>query len=245
MQLSAQPCIASSFGKDSMVLLYLIRQQYPNIPVVFFRHFEHPTKHSFADRIIQDWNLRVVSPSAKYRECYGQPGNVEILDIYELNDNRFLTTPIAQEDRPRTAQSMCGLSLLNYGPENACLKFDTVFLGQRYSDADLIAGSSIIQRPVIEQNGFRYVYPLFAWSDEDIWQAIRDFDIPYNIARYDQNDDTANGDVWDICTNCLSTTEPVMCPVHEIYVPGMSDLVDISSRTTSMLTWHENWKEDS
>jgi phosphoadenosine phosphosulfate reductase len=50
--------VASSFGKDSMVLLHLVRQVNPNVKVFgVFSDTEFKETYEFADKIIKDWDL--------------------------------------------------------------------------------------------------------------------------------------------------------------------------------------------
>ena len=60
--------VASSFGKDSMVLLHLVRQVKPDIPVfTVFMDTEFPETIEFSRRIAKDWNLN-------YRELFAHQG---------------------------------------------------------------------------------------------------------------------------------------------------------------------------
>jgi len=53
--------IACSWGKDSMAVLYLIRQIYPNIMVVFCNTgVEYPDTLAFRDRMLNEWNLNYI-----------------------------------------------------------------------------------------------------------------------------------------------------------------------------------------
>ena len=60
--------VASSFGKDSMVLLHLVRQVKPAIPVfTVFMDTEFPETIEFSRRIAREWNLN-------YRELFAYQG---------------------------------------------------------------------------------------------------------------------------------------------------------------------------
>jgi len=50
------PYVACSFGKDSSVMLHLIRQHRPDIPVIFVRRIETDLIDNFHE-VIQSWNL--------------------------------------------------------------------------------------------------------------------------------------------------------------------------------------------
>jgi 3'-phosphoadenosine 5'-phosphosulfate sulfotransferase (PAPS reductase)/FAD synthetase len=48
-----------SFGKDSMVMLHLIRNINENIPCLYQKEGYFQIKQEFSSKIIQDWNLTV------------------------------------------------------------------------------------------------------------------------------------------------------------------------------------------
>ena len=53
------PAVLWSSGKDSMVLLHLVRRVRKDLPVVFFREPFQPRRYAFANDIIEDWELNV------------------------------------------------------------------------------------------------------------------------------------------------------------------------------------------
>ena len=58
-------CITSSFQADGMVLLHLLRQRAPAIPVLFLDTFHHfPEVLAYRDAIAERWQLAVVTLSA-------------------------------------------------------------------------------------------------------------------------------------------------------------------------------------
>ena len=53
-------CITSSFQADCMVLLHLVRQQRPDIPVLFLETGYHfPETIEYRDRLARDWKLNL------------------------------------------------------------------------------------------------------------------------------------------------------------------------------------------
>lgn len=60
----AAPFASVSFGKDSMLMLWLIRQVRSDIPVLWFdggKFDEWPETYSFAERVRNEWDLDVVT----------------------------------------------------------------------------------------------------------------------------------------------------------------------------------------
>jgi hypothetical protein len=64
------PAIMSSFGKDSMVMLHLIRSLKRDLPIVFYRESFMPKKYRFANAVIDEWDLTVYDYSP-FRNCCG------------------------------------------------------------------------------------------------------------------------------------------------------------------------------
>lgn len=237
------PCVACSFGKDSMVLLHFVREQMPDVAVLHLRHFEQPGKHDFADRVIQEWNLRVWSPAPRYRDFYGRPGYVELLNVYEIASQRYAVTPAeAQPALVEDETMLCAHDQLQVPSSNDVGSYDGIFIGQRYDDRDVVMGTEIVSEPVLTMGDFRYIYPLGPWTERDIWEATEAYSIPVNRARYVDKSVSANGDLWNLCTRCLETAEPVTCPKTGFTVPGMADLLDLPSRTEQIFNATLNLK---
>jgi 3'-phosphoadenosine 5'-phosphosulfate sulfotransferase (PAPS reductase)/FAD synthetase len=89
---AGQAVLLCSFGKDSMVLLDLIRQVLPArtgrgrmnchsypLPVIYHRHPYFPAKHEFADSVIRSWMLEVYDfpPVACGVKCRGEKQKAE------------------------------------------------------------------------------------------------------------------------------------------------------------------------
>lgn len=239
------PCVACSFGKDSMVMLNLIRLQRPDIPVVYFRHMEQGRKHAFADLVAKAWGLNMVYPSFRYRDFYGKLDHVEILDIFEIAKGQFVITPLEPQPELSTEQPFaCGVDLLQELATPCESNFDAVFIGQRMDDKDVIMGDQIINAEEKRSGDFRYFFPLAKWTKKDIWAAIRRYKVPVDSSRYFDRDVNANNDVWNLCTRCLSGSEPVMCPKDQIEISGMADFLNLQERSEHTFNSVLNLKGD-
>lgn len=228
------PCVLSSFGKDSQVLLWMVRQIQPKVRVIYFRGFEHSTKHSFMHRMVEEWGLDCAIPVPLSRDAIVKDSHAEVIELYELAPDRLMYFPIEAE--------------VNYIPDEKCdcaieklsdltwkgqnFKFDAAFIGHRNDDVDPTLGPVPLKDYVAEsENGdFRYVYPLKDWTEEDIWEVSRWQNIPQNEARYKDGDMSQNNDYYPMCTNCLRNDEAeVFCPRAGInrrafkFDPGAAD----------------------
>jgi len=79
----AEVCLTSSFQTEDMVVLHMLRQHLPHVPVIFLEtgyHFK--TLIEYRDRIAQEWDLNLVNvlPKTTLAEHEGQFGLLHIVD---------------------------------------------------------------------------------------------------------------------------------------------------------------------
>lgn len=70
-------CVSCSFGKDSMVVLWLCRQELPEIPVIFNNTLvQYKETYEFRDRMKEEWNLNLIEtrPSKTFWEIAKEKG---------------------------------------------------------------------------------------------------------------------------------------------------------------------------
>ena len=80
---SRDVCLTSSFQTEDMVVLHLLRQHLPNVPVIFLEtgyHFAAVTE--YRDRLARDWNLNLINalPLTTIREHEAQFGLLHIIN---------------------------------------------------------------------------------------------------------------------------------------------------------------------
>ena len=229
---TVNPCVGCSFGKDSMVMLHFIREQRPDIPVVYFRRLEQGSKHAFAERMVREWNLNISYPPFRYRDLYGKLGHVEILDVFEVAPGRFIVAPLEPQSALELDQPFaCGMDLLQEPVIPWTSDFDAIFIGQRMDDKDIIMGDNLIDEEVKRSGDFQYLFPLAKWTSKDVWDAVRRYEIPVNGARYVDHKLEANNDLWNLCTQCLSTDRLVVCPKDQTVLPGAAGFLNLQERT--------------
>ena len=58
----ALPCITSSFQAECVVLMHMLREQKPDVPVLFLDTFHHfPQTLAYRDQIAERWGLTVIN----------------------------------------------------------------------------------------------------------------------------------------------------------------------------------------
>ncbi len=153
--------LTSSFGAQSAVMLHLMTQQQPDMPVIVIdTGYLFPETYRFIDTLTQrlDLNLHVfradVSPAwqeARHGRRWEQ--GREGLDTYN-RDNKV---------RPM-------------GKALDALGVGTWFSGIRRKQA-----STRAQAPLIESRGERFkVHPIADWSDRDVYRYLTEHDLPYH-----------------------------------------------------------------
>lgn len=223
------PCVACSFGKDSMVMLHMLLQHNPAIPVIYVEQFPSKHKHDFAKRMMTEWKLNMHLVAPAWRTVYGKAGHVELVTGYELGPKAYLAIPTEPIIDLEEETALCGVDALHaITSAPPSLQFDGVFIGHRNDDKDVVLGDIPLNnnQAVIVTEGFRYIYPLKDWTSADVWNYHRRFEVPANEGRYGRKDPEFNNDVWNLCTRCLAQDGWVRCPKERDEVPAFGGLVD-------------------
>lgn len=225
-----------SGGKDSMVLLHLLREEGLEPPVVFFREPWQPYRYEFHDRLIRDWGLQVLSwhPTAS---AFQRTGNeFELQNLYHL-DGAVFTCPtgithVVAPVQPADGPWACGVDMW-HRPRQDDLKtsrpFQAFWIGHKASDRDVVLGgeAGTAVDVATRVDGALAFFPLRHWSDADIWSYILEFNVPYDRKRYgdidpeeghpvEWQDRRHNVDYVQACTACIDprpgAPKIVRCP---------------------------------
>ncbi|HTH53411.1 MAG TPA: phosphoadenylyl-sulfate reductase [Edaphobacter sp.] len=75
-------CLTSSFQTEDMVVLHMVRQHIPDIPVIFLETGYHfPEVIAYRDRMTTEWGLNLINalPTTTVKEFEGQFGKLHIV----------------------------------------------------------------------------------------------------------------------------------------------------------------------
>jgi phosphoadenosine phosphosulfate reductase len=159
-------CITSSFQAECVVLVHMVKDQRPDIPVLFLETGYHfPKTLEYRDQITRDWNLNLV--------------NLEAKQSVKEQESLF---GILNQTEP---SKCCGLRKVE--PLFAGLaNYDTWFTALRREQSPTRANLQEVEPfklPV--GKSLEKVSPLAAWTNKDVWQYLSRYDIPA-LSLYDQ-----------------------------------------------------------
>ena len=148
--------LVSAFGPGSAVLIHMLADIAPDLPVVFvdtLHHFPETLEHMERVRARYDLNLRIYRPAASREEFEARYGP----RLWERDLARYQELAKVEPFREATR----GL--------------DAWFTGRRRDQSE-----SRIQLPTVEPGEKIRVNPLISWTRRDIWRYIYDHDLQYN-----------------------------------------------------------------
>lgn len=219
-----RPVLLCSFGKDSMVMLWMIREWFTKeIPIVLFKHPFFPRKYTYADRMISEWDLNVhqnIPPIGSSLSC--KDGKTEVIHHYSMGAGS-LVVPIGKQDIEGREGWLCGIKDILSGPYGSYnWPWDVAFCGHRSTDVDPLLGS-IALRCDVHQNpdSSHLAFPLRHFTDDDIWTLHKAWGIPFDKLRYESQENpvthtegTFNSDYFPYCNKCFDPFQPefVVCP---------------------------------
>jgi 3'-phosphoadenosine 5'-phosphosulfate sulfotransferase (PAPS reductase)/FAD synthetase len=226
-----RPALMCSFGKDSMVLLHLLRARGIRLPVIFHRDPWWPEKYAFADRIIREWDLEVHDWAPLRITLWEGKAIMAFTNHYQVGPLPGGTLQLPKNILPPVPgqRYLCGLRDVLQRPTGTFnYPWDCVLIGHKSSDEDQIAGK-VPLRCDIKQNagiGPDAAFPLRGWADADIWGYSAANGVPQQRDRYAEDgseleDKRFNSDYAHVCIACCDrrqTAVAVQCPKFDCQV---------------------------
>jgi phosphoadenosine phosphosulfate reductase len=146
------PCVTSSFQAEDVVLVHLLRDVKPDIPVLFLETFHHfPQTLTYRDEIASKWKLNLINLKA------AEPS----IGLWQTSTD-----------------DCCARHKV--GPLFGALEgYDTWFTGLRREQSPSRAHLQHVE-PFTLKSGtpIRKVSPLAEWTMKDVWQYAKAHDIP-------------------------------------------------------------------
>jgi phosphoadenosine phosphosulfate reductase len=165
-QTQGDVCVTNSFQAEDMIVLHIVRQISPDVPVIFLDTGYHFAEvYEYRDRMAQTWSMNLINllPELTVAEQEAQFG---ILN---------------QTDPSRC----CGLRKVK--PLFAALnRYEMWFTGLRREQAKSRAAIQPIEDFALPSaRTIRKISPLTEWTTKDVWDYARQHDIPL-LALYDK-----------------------------------------------------------
>lgn len=245
-----RPAVLWSGGKDSTVLLHLVRRFRPDVDVICWRVPFLPAKWEFHERLAREWNLTVYDfPPAWAALCHGN-GRIDLMEAYAIGAQALVvargTEPFESGNRNvETGKGnrdwVCGRAWLER-PKAPVVDFpwDVLFHGHKSGDEDPCSGPVPLKLDVAERVGCaKTYYPLRDWSDEAVTDYTLEEGIPWDSNRYEMGDGKAetgkvvlrtladkglNSDYYHACMRCIDKRAGayVRCPLSGLDVENVS-----------------------
>ena len=152
LKTAAAPCITSSFQSECVVLVHMLREIQPDIPVLFLDTVHHFAQtYAYRDELAERWKLNLVN----LRAAEPSPG------LWQTD----LTACCARH---------------KVGPLFAALEaYDVWFTALRRDQSPSRANLAEVEPFRLPSgNVLRKVSPLAGWSTRDVWMYAKAHDIP-------------------------------------------------------------------
>jgi phosphoadenosine phosphosulfate reductase len=149
---AVSPCVTSSFQAECVVLVHLLREVRPDIPVLFLDTFHHfPETYAYTEELARRWRLNLVTLRAP----------IPLRGLWE-----------------RDTHACCERHKV--GPLFAALdEHDVWFTGLRREQSPTRAGLTEVE-PFTLTSGkvLKKVSPLARWTTKQVWDYAKRHDIP-------------------------------------------------------------------
>lgn len=160
------PAMLCSFGKESMLLLTLVRQIKPDIAIFWFG--DHLS--TFGESVIKDQGLQVFSYAPADRYIAGN----SLIDEYSLGGMRVPMVSDMIEGKPCELEKLSSMRtpLFNY-------QSDVTFYGYRRDDSHSLIQTTFPQRFAL--GGTIMDAPLYDYSEANVLNALNELNVNYDL----------------------------------------------------------------
>ncbi len=187
----SRPVVVWSAGKDSTVVLHLVKKYVENTgvnmpPALFLDHGQHYDEtFSMLDSVSKDWGFRVVVAKNDDFINKVRDGKVMVSDLNTENMKELEKIGLNGDTIQYNLDSETGNHLLKTVPmKNAIRKyrFDALFVGVRW-DENLARSSEVFLSKRNDPEHFR-VHPILTFTEKDVWAYIFKYKLPIHPLYY-------------------------------------------------------------
>lgn len=164
--------VAFSGGKDSEIVLYLCLQVNPNVPVVFNNTgVEYPQTIDFVAKLVDEWklNLTVTHPEKSFWDCIEQWGFPKGKTVRRGKDREHCCYFLKEKPMSKVLKSEGYLGY--FTGESAIENRNRMFWARDRGMCLHLKAQNVCK-----------VKPILWWTSDEVWQFIRDNNLPINEA---------------------------------------------------------------
>lgn len=156
--------VISSFGKDSQIVVHLIIQHEPDIPIIWIvPPFLPEETHQTAKTTVNKWRL-----------------NLFKIESDKIKDKEFMENVVKKPDLPKTNPELC-CQIFKVKPlqdQVKKMKLDSWFSGLRNTESACRAMYTPVwlqgERTIIK------LHPIVYWTEDEVWEFTQEKDLPYH-----------------------------------------------------------------
>ena len=223
-----EPMAFCSFGKDSLVMVHMVQQFYPELPVVYLMDGATPNRHVFAFQTAAKMGLTLHSYPPSFADHYQKDPDsvVDIFHYFYINGKDWYMMVSGSRPPVNGEEYKCAVLDLIDMPtvEKYDFRWDCIFHGHKEIDFSHFGIRNCVTSPIVKYGHGVLAMPLYDWSDAEVWAYMKKYDLPYQEDRYQDNPsgrttgdnrDNNNPDVIPTCYKCLdlkNRDKEIFCP---------------------------------
>lgn len=193
------PAVLFSGGIDSLLVLSMMREEYPDIAVVTLKQNYSKAQWAVVENVIKQWDLEVRSwPPMRSYLVPNEP--IARVDEYSFGE---VSLPVIRDIEDG---SNCVFEMDNQTLEHFPFDYDVVFVGSREDDHSPATGRPL-RSQVTDCGNFVIVAPLWKWTKDMVRAEAQKRGLPPALESSD----------IQACTKCLGGVK-VYCPVKNDYI---------------------------
>lgn len=193
---ATHPAVLWSAGKDSQLLLALVREVRPDVPAIWFKSGLTSEQQRFAKSQILALDLEVWSwePADVYVVPNGE--GLSLVREQAFGPQRFPVLSDIEEGET------CIGDVATARTPQLYPHFDVLLLGYKDSDThEALGGPGFCPEDGWQLGKAKVYAPLRHMTDADVWRAIKELNVQYDRSRYDEGG--ADSDSTFACSACL------------------------------------------
>lgn len=196
------PAVLCSFGRDSLLLLALVREICPDVRVIWFRT---GNSESFPKQIMREWGVVGLSPSPATVTLLVSPeGDISLVPEYDFAGDRL---PVVHDVTP---SDRCMFNIFPTRTPNLFHPWDVLLVGWKDSDTHWLLGQTPLKEDGFMLGRAKVFAPLRHMTDDQVRAAVIDLQLPYRPMP----------DELPACTRCMTAnTDEVYCPELKRIIP--------------------------